>query len=88
MPAPQQNPKVENALVLFVLSVISLTKLRATPVLPFMIPHRALDPMAHHKFLLRPNRHVDKELPINPVNRTGRLPYRSDILPHMMAVLN
>lgn len=88
MPAPQQNPKIENAFALFVLSVISLTMLRATPPFPFMMPHIARAPIAHHKFLLSPNKQVDNVLPTNPVNKTGRLPYLSDTLPHMIAVQN
>lgn len=88
IPRPQQKPNIENAFALLVLSVISLTILRATPELPFIIPHNAREPMAHHKFLLSPNKHVDNELPIKPVNSTGRLPYRSDIFPHKSAVQN
>lgn len=88
MPAPQQNPKIAKAFALFVLSVISLTILRATPELPFITPHKARAPIAHQRFLLNPKRHVDNELPIKPVNNTGRLPYLSDILPHIMAVQN
>lgn len=88
MPAPQQNPKIENAFALFVLSVISLTILRATPELPFIIPHKALAPIAHHKFLLKPNKQEEIVFPIKPVNKTGLLPYRSDTLPHIIAVQN
>lgn len=88
MPAPQQNPKMENAFALFVLSVISLTILRATPELPFMMPHRALAPIAHHKLLLRPNMQDEIVLPIKPVSSTGLLPYLSDTLPHIIAVQN
>lgn len=56
--------------------------------LPFMIPQKAREATAHHKFLLRPNKQVEIELPIKPVSKTGLLPYRSDIFPHMMAVQN
>lgn len=80
--------KILNAFALFVLSVISLTALRATPLFPFITPHNAREPIAHHIFLLSPNKHVEIELPINPVNSTGLLPYRSDIFPHIIAVQN
>lgn len=80
--------KILNALALFVLSVISLTALRATPLFPFMIPHNAREPIAHQIFLLSPNKQVEIEFPISPVSRTGLLPYRSEIFPQTIAVQN
>lgn len=82
MPVLQQNPNTENALALFVLSVISLTILRATPTLPFIIPHSARDPTAHQRLLLTPNKHDETEFPIRPISKTGLLPILSDSLPH------
>lgn len=80
--------KILKALALFVLSVISLTALRATPLLPFIIPHKAREPMAHQIFLLSPNKQLETELPINPVSKTGLLPNRSEIFPQIIAVQN
>lgn len=88
MPAPQQKPNIEKALALFVLSVISLTTLRATPELPFIVPHNARAAIAHARFLLRPNKQVDNAFPAKPMSKTGRRPYRSDIFPQVRAVQN
>lgn len=55
---------------------------------PFTMPQKARVPIAHHRFLLKPKEQAEMELPINPVNNTGRRPRRSENLPHNMAVQN
>lgn len=52
------------------------------------MPQKARVPIAHHRFLLKPKEQAEMELPINPVNNTGRRPRRSENLPHNMAVQN